>query len=71
MKIKTCFVEAFKFAKFNGAVKEKDNKAKVKAARLLAEKRKLAHEPGHIDPKVNPGNTPKSVPAKPVNPPKV
>ena len=51
MKIKTCFVEAFKFMRFNGAVKEKDKKnAKVKAARLLSNKRKLAHEAGHVDP---------------------
>jgi len=38
-KLKTCFVESFKFAKFNGKVKEK--KAKVKAARLLSQKRRL------------------------------
>lgn len=39
-KIKTCFVESFKFDKFNGKVKEK--KSKVKASRLLSQKKRLA-----------------------------
>jgi len=37
-KIKTCFVESFKFDKFNGKVKEK--KSKVKASRLLSQKKR-------------------------------